>query len=173
MMRGLSHARLLEVLHYCPSIGAFWWKTRPDITHLNRIHNSKFAGKMAGRRNSKGYGVIKIDGTDHLIHRLAWFYMTGSEPSAEIDHENTRRLDNAFDNLREATRAQNVANTGMRSNNTTGFKGVFKTKSGRFKSQIKRNRNSDYLGTFDTPEEAHAAFAKRAVEASGSFARTE
>lgn len=161
-----THARLKEVLHYDPVLGLFWWKERPVTTRHDRMFNTKHSGQIAGTR-SRGYAVIKVDGEDIHAHRLAWFYMTGQWPAEEIDHRNGRRLDNAFDNLREATRSQNGAN---RSRQSEGLRGVSKSGS-KFRSRIKYEQTEEYLGTFDTEEEAHTAYAARAVQVFGEYAR--
>lgn len=153
----IDQATLKSLLHYCPDLGLFWWK------------NGRLAGEIAGTRLNTGYGQIKVAGERHQVHRLAWFYMTGSWPADELDHRNGWKLDNAFGNLREATRSQNNAN--RRGYAASGFKGVTKTKGGRFIATINRNRKPEYLGTFDTPEQANAAYEKRAVEIHGAFAR--
>jgi len=109
--------------------------------------------------------------TPYAAHRLAWFYETGEWPSDEIDHKNRGRDDNWFENLREATRSQNVANTALRSTNTSGFKGVsFDRSRGRFLSKIKVNYRTINLGRFDAPEEAHAAYLAAAQKHFGEFA---
>jgi hypothetical protein len=60
----------------------------------------------------------------YLGHRLAWLYMVGVWPDDEIDHWNRDPSDNRFTNLRDATHAKNGFNSGKRSNNSSGRKGV-------------------------------------------------
>jgi len=165
----LTQERLKEVLHYCPDLGLFWWKVRSISSSHDKTFNKHFAGKIAGKLATNGYVRISVDGRDHAAHRLAWLYMTGVTPADDIDHRNGRKLDNAFENLREATRSQNLANRSQR--NATGFKGVTRLASGRFTAEIRKNRVKDYLGSFDTAEEAHAAYEARASQVHGEFAR--
>lgn len=171
-MTDLTQERLKELVHYCPDLGLFWWKERPVRTREDRIFNTKYAGQIAGNRSSHGYGRIGVYGTRYYVHRLAWFYMTGEWPAEDVDHANGWKLDNAFTNLRSASRSQNMANRPANSNNTTGFKGVFKRKNGTFSAQIGINKSKEPLGTFDTPEEASEAYTKRAHELYGEFARS-
>jgi hypothetical protein len=90
-----------------------------------------------------------------------------------MDHANGDRGDNRIDNLREATQSQNSANSWRPHKSTTGFKGV--SSSGRktkpWAAHIKQHGKSQFLGRYDTPEAAHAAYAMKAVELFGEFAR--
>lgn len=105
----ITQAELKERLHYDPVIGLFWWKPKPETDRFARIWNSRRAGHIAGSLTSKGYVRISLNDVKVLAHRLAWLYVTGDLPE-EIDHKNRRRDDNAFENLRLATRSQNLSN---------------------------------------------------------------
>ena len=113
--RELTHARLLEKLHYNPETGAF---TRTPPNHKRRI----------GRFDKNGYITIAVDRVKHQAHRLAWLYMTGSHPSDDllIDHINRIKDDNRWENLREATPSQNCRNReyGARSSQGRGASGT-------------------------------------------------
>lgn len=165
-MSDLTQDRLKELLHYCPDLGIFWWKERPGDTRFN----TRMAGKIAGS-NAKGYVSIGIAGKHYYGHRLVWLYMTGELPTDPIDHINCHPLDNAFGNLRLATRGQNGANRKANKNNTTGFKGVSMLPSGRFRASIQNGAKTEHIATFDSREEANAAYLKRAQELYGDFAR--
>jgi hypothetical protein len=117
-----------------------------------------------------GYVLVGVDGPQYLAHRLAWLYMTGAWPDAEVDHIDGNRANNAWSNLRLASRSQNIANSGLRVTNTTGFKGVFKARK-KFNAKITVNYKSVNLGNFDTKEEASAAYKRAAQAAFGEFAR--
>lgn len=159
----LTLARLKEVLSYDSSTGEF--------TRLDNIHRPDLAGNPAGSVGSDGYCSISVDGRRYKAHRLAWFYVHGRWPSALMDHRNLRRADNRIDNLREATSAQNISNSGPRNNNVCGFKGVVLAKHvGRWKARITVNRRAIHLGYFDTPEAAHAAYVAAAQVHFGEFA---
>lgn len=87
----------------------------------------------------------------------------------QVDHVNGDGLNNFRSNLRLATHSQNNMNSKKRRNNKAGFKGITKD-NGKYRAQIKRNRRLTYLGTFDTPEEAHEAYCEAAKEYFGEFA---
>lgn len=160
----LTQQRLKELLHYCPHIGIFWWNERED----DRAFNVNHAGNIAGHLSDKRYARISIGGKHYKAHRLAWFYMTGEWPKDQIDHRNGWKLDNAFDNLREATNSQNAANRPRSRPHLP--KGV-SAKGNRWRARITYGKRKHDLGTFDTPDEAHEAYAKRAREVHGEFAR--
>ncbi len=88
----------------------------------------------------------------------------------DVDHENLNRADNRGDNLREATRSQNNANTTVRKHNKLGVKGV-SVKCGKYVAHIKINGKKNHLGTHDTIEAAAAAYSKAANDNHGEFAR--
>lgn len=160
----LTHERLLTVLHYNPVSGKFTWLARISIRIM--------IGAEAGSLTPDGYIEIGVDGISYLAHRLAWFYMTGDWPVGQVDHRDTVRSNTAWENLREATHGQNVQNSGPRKNNKCGFKGVsFIKKIGLWHARIMHERKLYLLGYFDSPEEAHGAYAAKAKALHGEFAR--
>jgi hypothetical protein len=125
--------------------------------------------KPAGSKNH-GYIVIQIDGTKIFAHRLAWIYMTGRQPLYDIDHINLNRADNSWNNLREATRSENKANTTPPVTNTSGVKGVSWHKHRKnWRATIKIDGKAKHLGSFADIEEAKAAYEKTAAEMFGNF----
>lgn len=107
------------------------------------------------------------------LHRVIMERMTGASIPAElfVDHIDGNPLNNCRGNLRTCNRSQNNRNSKTRSHNTTGFKGVkFNKKTGRYGARITTNGKVNYLGAYDTPEEAHAAYVVAARELHGDFA---
>jgi hypothetical protein len=96
--------------------------------------------------------------------------LTGKWPIGEVDHIDTDGGNNVWTNLRESTRRQNASNTRTKSTNTSGFKGVSRTRK-RWMATITVNYRMTYLGTFDTKEEAHEAYVEAAKRLHGEFAR--
>lgn len=156
--------RLKEVLNYDPESGLFTWLCVPN----NRIT----IGQIAGNIGIQGYVIIKVDRRLYRAHRLAWLYMTGQWPKAQIDHRDLNATNNSWANLREATRSQNCYNQGARTNNTSGYKGVSWHKaSGKWTAQTRINGKAAHLGLFGTAELAHRAYIEAAREHHGEFAR--
>lgn len=105
--------------------------------------------------NGKYIRFIAIrDGVAHNIfaHRFAWFMHYGQLPKNQIDHIDGNMLNNKIENLRDVTSAQNHWNR----KKVTGYS-FYKHKN-KYQSQIYANGKSIFLGNFDTPEEARAAY---------------
>lgn len=163
-MTKLSQTRLRALLDYDPVSGNFRWRVKSN----SRIK----IGTVAGQTDNRGYKRIRIDGLLHLAHRLAWLYVHGVWPSGFVDHHDLNPSNNAIANLRLATFSTNAANQRLSSRNSSGFKGVyFHRRAAKFCAVIMVNRNTRYLGLFDTAEAAHAAYCEAAREHFGEFAR--
>lgn len=153
----LTAERVRELLDYDPATGVFRWKRRRKGVRSD--------GAIAGSPADGYYTSITVDRVQYLVHRLAWLYMYGVWPVSQLDHINEDKTDNRLANLREATNAQNTQNvTALRSTNTSGYLGVsWECRKRRWQAGIKVDGKRRWLGYFDTPEEAHAAYlvAKR------------
>jgi hypothetical protein len=164
-MNPITHARLREVLFYDPFTGIFRWRIKP---------RNIVPGNLPGGRDAHGYWLIRVDRKRYFAHRLAWFYVHGRWPIGEIDHRNGDPLDNRLENLREATRAQQLWNSGLRKNNRIGLKGVtFYPPTRRWFARIQKHGRTRFLGYHATAEAAHAAYVEAANSEFGEFARTE
>lgn len=164
----LTHKRLTEVLEYNPATGIFTW--------LKTLSNRCPAGSVAGcwdHRPGKQHCWITIDGERYSAHRLAWLYMTRRWPKNELDHRNLDQSDNSWANLRECTHQENVRNVAQKRHNKSGFKGVHRhpLSPNKFVAQITINGRPQYLGLFNSPEEAHEAYAKASRRHHGEFGR--
>lgn len=161
----VSQARLKELLHYDPATGFFAWR-------ISRRGHTK-AGDQAGAVFGGRYVQIKIDGIQYLGHRLAWLYVIGRWPSATVDHRDHCKSNNAWSNLREATASENSQNKIKATvNSASGLLGVsLRNGVKRVSAQIKINGKQIHIGTFGTPEEAHAAYvaAKRKLHPFGNL----
>jgi HNH endonuclease len=162
----LTRARLRELLVYDQETGAWSWRVKHGVA--GTVRNP---GDKAGYANGDGQIRMSIDDEKYTAARLAWLYMTGEMPE-EIDHRDLNKSNNAWSNLRAATRSQNAANTRKRRTNKSGFKGVSWSQSNRkFIAMITVRNKQIYLGGFDSQIEAHNAYVAAAREAFGEFAR--
>lgn len=169
---------LRKMLHYERGTGKLFWKQRgveffrdcprfPADHHMRRW-NTMFAGTEAFRTIHKdGYLMGKVQYKLLLAHRVIWAVAYGTWPSDEIDHIDGDRANNKLENLRVASRNDNMRNTGIRCNNHSGCPGVRMTKGGRWHGYIRHAKQSYNLGTFSSFEEARAA--RKAAEARFGF----
>ena len=153
----LTAARVRELLSYDPETGFFTWLLARGCVPAGAI-----AGSIDNRRVRFG-----VDGRYYLAHRLAWLWMTGEWPTADIDHIDGDPANNRWSNLRDVNRSTNVQNVRRaRKNNKAGLLGVSPHgKSWRAVIGVEGKRIN--VGTFETPQLAHDAYlnAKRALHA--------
>ena len=154
-----------QLFHYNPETGDLTWAVSPN----NRIP----VGYVVRAVDAHGYYRVKINNRKYRAHRIAWLITHGKWPNEHLDHINGDKRDNRLCNLREATNAENCRNSGIRRTNSSGYKGVYRQESyKKWRAQITVDYKIHYLGVFNTPEEAHAAYCKAAKELHGEFANT-
>lgn len=77
------------------------------------------------------------------------------------DHKNHNTLDNTEKNLRIATSSQNQCNGRRKSNNTSGYKGVYRhSKNKNWVGRVTFGGKTYYCGVHETPKEASTAVEK-------------
>lgn len=132
-------ALLCRLLDYDPSTGALTWKPR------------------AAGFSDDGYLIVRIGGARYYQHRIAWLMEKGPPVPEIIDHIDRNRSNNRIDNLRAATHGENMANQQRAKLGASGFQGVVIDR-GRFRARITRRGRVVTIGSFDTAEEAAAAY---------------
>jgi hypothetical protein len=158
----ISQSGLKQLLTYDPETGHFHWTV---------ARGRQPAGSRAGTINGHGYRQIRIDGTIYPEHRLAFLYMLGRWPFPEGEHKDRDRSNSKWDNLRDATHAQNMQNSGS-PKSATGVKGVyFEPRTGKYYAQIRCNGERKSVGTFSTLEDAAVARRNATIKHHGQFAR--
>jgi hypothetical protein len=107
---------------------------------------------------------------NHNIGSLAKFILNTKDL---VDHQDRNPLNFKKENLRYADKSLNGANQGLRSNNTTGRKGVYWRKNRKhWYAKIMVDGQEIYLGTFKDMYEAEKAYDRAAVKYFREFART-
>lgn len=92
-----------------------------------------------------------------LNHRIIFFMSRGFMPQ-EIDHIDGNKTNNSIDNLRPATRSQNMHNKSMTRFNTSGVKGVhFNKDTKKWAATCKLNSKFHHLGLFPSIDDAAQA----------------
>ena len=164
-MDHLTQEYLKSRLTYCPDTGLLVW-----ISHPIR----KYRGSIAGGVNSQGYIWFELDGVKYRAHNIIWLYMTGTWPPEGyiVDHKDTIKHNNKWDNLRLATRSQNECNKGLNSNNTSGIKGVcWVTSKQLWRVSIKLNGVTHFGGYYNSIQEASIAVQSLRATLHKEFAR--
>jgi HNH endonuclease/AP2 domain len=162
-MPKLTAERLREVLAYDPLTGEFTWL-------MTRRGSRARIGEKAGWGDGQGYTVMRVDGVSYQAARLAVLYMTGHWPAKLVDHRNLIRNDDRWNNLREATRSQNAANSSDRPS-AVHLKGVtWDRRARKYLAKLGINGRTINLGIFRTAEAAHARYCEAAAEHFGEFA---
>jgi len=135
---------------------------------INRCYDSRFS--CFKRYGAKGITVCSewLGDNGYAFFRL----QMGPRPEGySLD-----RIDNSLgyfkDNCRWATRKTQSINQGKRSDNRSGYFGVYwEAKRKRWRATIKNDRKSKFLGYYNTAEEAAMAYDKEAKKLHGIFAK--
>lgn len=92
-----------------------------------------------------------------------------TDPDVVVDHIDGNGLNNQRSNLRVCDRANNGCNKRTKKRKQSPFKGVGKTKGGKFKARIGVKGKVINLGLFSTAEEAALKYNEAAVLYHGEF----
>lgn len=104
-----------------------------------------------------------------LMHR---FIMGAELGDLDLDHINGDRSDNRQSNLRFVTRQQNSLNRKIRSDNKSGYKGVyFRKDNDIWRVAIMNNGIRVNLGHFKCKHEAAKIYNEAAIKYHGEYAR--
>lgn len=158
-------ARLKNRLNYDPESGIF--------TYKEKFYNMKKGQEAGFKRKDDDCVYIKFEQASYFAHHLAWLYMTGGfEKNILITHEDKNKSNNKFENLKKTNSVLCRSSLNPNKNNTSGFKGVLKSKKGekwRAVFQSKKEKKFHHLGYFKTKEEAAKAYENFSIEYYSKF----
>ena len=153
-LQGFTREFLHSLFDYDPETGVVRWKVS--------LSRRALVGAVVKGATKAGYLRVSVHKTSIYVHRLVWFLTTGRPPVALIDHRNGVPWDNRFDNLREATFAQNLQNTRKRRGARSTYQGVSSCRNtNRWRVQIHAEGHPQVVGYSD--DEVHAALIYNAV----------
>ena len=162
-----------SIMVYDSERGVLIWRRRDDVPAW---WNTRYAGKIAGHvhvSEDDGYVHVVINSVLYLAHRIIWLYVTGAWPLTDIDHRDTNRANNRFENFRLADGNKNAANRSLCRNNKLKLKGVHWHRAAeKYQAQIGVNNKRINLGFSDCPAAAHLLYVIASDKHFGEFART-
>jgi len=144
----------------------------PRLGHMRR------SGKVLRTwLNTSGYPCVELCAngvsSTRSVSRLMGEAFLGAGQHHEVDHVDRDRAHNVLSNLRLADEDQQRQNQGVRTNSASRLRGAYlHPKTGKWQSHITVRGKHAYLGLFDTPEAAHAAYVAAARSAFGEYAST-
>lgn len=146
----VSQGYLKSITVYDEDTGGLYWRkdTKGRIKNNARI----------GWTEKTGYRKVEIDGQRYSEHRLVFIYHYGYNPENFIDHIDGNPSNNRIENLREATQQCNLRNSKLRSDNSSGVKGVgWYKKYQKWKVGIAIDGKSKFLGYYNDFDNAVCA----------------
>lgn len=158
----LTTERLRELFDYRCDTG--------ELVRKIALSRSSKVGEVAGFVGTNGYLYAAVDSKTYPLHRMIWKWH-GFEDVCFLDHVNRDPSDNRIENLRPATRSQNMQNRGIPKNNTTGVMGVIWHKAKRkFRVRLGVNGRRIHIGDFDDLECAELVAIEARAKYHGHFA---
>jgi len=128
--------------------GALFWKHKI----ISRGRKLKKGGQKVFTLAPDGYLKVGFNSRQYLVHRIIFLYHHGFLPEC-LDHINGIRSDNRIENLRPATKYQNILNSNLRSDNTSGVKGVcWNARKRKWFARIHVDKKTMSLGYYDDLE---------------------
>ena len=142
--------------------GNLYWR----VSGSNRAK----VGTLAGWLQNTNYRMVRVEGKAWNAHKIS-YEMHYGDTDSPLDHASRDKSDNSIENLRLATRSQNEANTGKRSSNSSGYKGVYWLKNaGKWRAKIDYNKKQIHIGLFSDKHEAAKAYNCEAKKLHGEYA---
>ena len=162
MSKPIISPELLKAMFEHRADGALVWKVK---------HGKVKPGDVAGCKDRDGYTLIGVNGVLCRAHRLAFLMHHGYLPS-EVDHINGDPSDNRIENLRAATKSQNMCNSRTPKDNRSGVKGVYwNAHAKKWMARCTVNKKVHYIGVYADIRVAETAVKAFRKKLHGDFAR--
>ena len=165
-----------ESLDYNPDTGILVWKhrvLRAGFERVDKAWNTAHAGKIAkGQAHRHGHFQLMLFCRNYMMHRIVWAHYYGETTQGGIDHINGDPTDNRIKNLRLANQSQNLMNSKVHFDSTSGVKGVsWDKRAGKWYVYINTQYKRKFLGTFDDLSVAAKIRKEAEQKYHGEFAR--
>lgn len=122
---------------------------------------------------NNGYVAGAEQGKIIYLHRAIMKKYFDLSADDQVDHINGNRLVCYKSNMRIVTQQQNSYNLGLQKRNKTGYKGIYRSRNGKWYAQITKDKHTYSLGTYNTIEEAIYNRKIAANQMFGTFNRQE
>lgn len=136
-----------------------FWKN-PRARRNNR--GDKVGSLWKDERHYTGYWVCTLEGKKLKNHNIMYqMYNNLEEIPANlvVDHINRNSEDNSINNLRLVTQTENIWNSRIQKNNTSGHKGVhWYERNNKWGVRVSHNHKRIFLGLFSDFEKAVAVY---------------
>jgi hypothetical protein len=124
--------------------------------------------------SSSNYYAIRVPSTKEIPYypvSMQRFIMgLDYKDKRTVDHIRAGdTLNNTDENLRIASHAEQQRNRRKRTQGKSLYKGVTKGNKDKWLANIRKDKENFYLGTFNTEEEAYAAYCAASIELHGEF----
>lgn len=140
------------------------WKSIDENYLISNYGNvySKHRKRYLKKSKLGGYYFVRLSYGVSLIHRLiALHFIPNPNNYSDVDHIDRNPLNNNINNLRWISCSANILNSKLRTDNTTGHKGVYFVKrTKKWHARIKTNNKDKHLGFFNNIEDAIKARKK-------------
>ena len=146
------------------------------VSNLGNVKNATTNQIIKQRYDKYGYKRLNIYKNKKmfvkLVHQLvANAFLENIDNKPCIDHIDNNKENNNVSNLRFATYQENVRNSKIAKNNTSGAKGItFSKASNKWRAYITIDGLEAHLGYFDSIEDAKAARVNKVKQVFGEFA---
>jgi len=143
------------------------WLKKPHKGKINDLVGL-YVKKNGGHRTC----AFSVNGkvSSHLESNVIWFLRTGVWELATIEHKDGNPTNNDPSNLRLSSHAENMRNTKIRKDNTSGVKGVYRMRN-NWQVRIEKDGKTYVAGTFKSLETAIIIRKLAEQRFHGEFAR--
>jgi hypothetical protein len=141
------------------------------LTYKDGLLYRKNGKQACPKSKAKGYKILNIGTKTFLEHRIIYVMKHGEAPEI-IDHIDGNPLNNRIENLRPATKSQNLQNAKLNKKNTSGVKGVcWSKKNNRWIACLEYATKRYYVGYFKEIIDAEKAIQEKRKELCKEFTR--
>lgn len=140
-MRNATQEEVLRLFEYRD--GVLYWKEPPKTSR--KLKKST----IAGFNSTQGYKKVTFNKETYYIHQIVFLMHHGYIPEI-VDHIDRNPSNNRIENLRASNKSLNACNSKLRSDNSSGHRGVAWSKvSKKWQVYLHLKNRYKHLGLFN------------------------